>query len=606
MSILDKNENRNLSYKMATLSSIRFYLFTATILLILFSLWCYLDRESERHHWQQEEIKNVYIAATGLSSFLYEAIGDLLILADQKELFVGNTSSNNQLAKKFERVMTIRKSYYQIRFIDLHGHEVVRVDYTDGKARRIPDDDLQNKSHRPYFSSTINLSQRDVFVSEFDLNVERGEIEKPIRPVIRFATPVYGPNGNKKGLLIINYLGEKLLRQISLLDNKTKSQLMVFNALGYWLYSPNVSDRWGFQLSSKRNISDSYSIWKTVTTKTSSQFFNDGGLVTHLEVGKLGEVDREWIEKYTPVGKMQLIFAESPWRVISFVDTKLLYYGSIGRFKYITFGLLILLVILIPLSITWGKRRAQALVDEERIRSYLKSLERSQEETNALLQQNRKITQRMFKAHEDERRYIARELHDELGPWLTAIKIDAGIISDLESGKNLQILSCVNGINESTSQIHNVIRGMINTLRPIMLDELGLEDCLRELVTHWMSRNPGIECEFSLACELSDLDGFKDITIYRMIQEGLNNITKYAHASHVAIRLQKEKLKSSTKEQLVLSIEDDGVGIDLTQPSEGWGHYGIRERVASVDGEFSIYSKPGKGTLITAVFPIKQ
>lgn len=600
------NSTHLLRKKIAIRSSIRFYFYTAAILLSLFALWHYLDRESERQHWQQEEIRVVYAAASGLSSFLYEAIGDLLILADQKELFAGNASSNDRLADIFERVSTVRRGYHQVRFIDLQGKEVVRINYEDGVARRVPDSDLQNKSLRPYFVSTVGLSPGDVYVSRFDLNVERGEIERPFRPVIRFATPVYDSKGNKKGVLVINYLGEKLLRQIYMLDSQRKSRLMLLNAEGYWLYSQASPDSWGFQLPHKRNISSDYPEWESISTSSFGQFVSDQGLLTHVQVGELKADDREWLTKYTPAGGIRLFFAERPWQIVSLTSAELLYSKSISRFKYAALGLLLLLIALIPLSMTWGERRAQATDDQARIQNHVKAIEKSEEETRTLLRQNRKITRQLFKAQEEERRYIARELHDEFGQWLTAIQLDAQIIAGVISDKDSEILTCANDISESARQIHRGISGMINTLRPAMLGELGLTESLRELLSRWQSHNLDTECELSLACELCDLDESSEITIYRVVQEALNNIAKHANASHVAISIREEGSSPGAKKRLVLFIEDDGVGMDVTQLPEGMGLASMRERMVSVGGEFGIHSRVGKGTRITAALPVRQ
>jgi signal transduction histidine kinase len=147
---------------------------------------------------------------------------------------------------------------------------------------------------------------------------------------------------------------------------------------------------------------------------------------------------------------------------------------------------------------------------------------------------------------------------------------------------------------------------MINTLRPAMLDELGLTESLRELVSQWQSHSPEIECRLSLASDLSDLDESSEVTIYRVVQGALDNVAKHANASHVAIRLQEEKLGRGTTKRLVLSIEDDGVGMDMTRHPEGMGLASMRERLISLGGEFNVHSVVGKGTRITAAFPARK
>lgn len=593
--------NKNLLIK----SSILFYFSCAAALLSVLSLFHYLDRESDRHLWQQEETKIAYSAASGISNYIYEITGDLLILANQRELFSGDTLSNQLLAEEFEQFSKVRHSYYQIRFIDIKGDEIVRINYEGGLARRVPVSELQNKSHRPYFTSTINLSPRDVYVSEFDLNIEKGEIERPVRPVIRFATPVYDGNGNKKGIIVINYNGEKILHYISSLDGQSKSQLMLLNEQGYWLYSKTISDRWGFQLPHKRNMSDDYPEWDDLSKNSIGQYFDHEWLFTHLRVGGIEAVDKIWLEKYTPAGEVRLFFAEKPWHVVSLADADLVYSESTRRLKYAAYGFLALLVLLIPPSIIWGRRRAQIAADKGEILASVIEIENSDKENRELLQQNRKITQQLLRANEEERRYIARELHDEFGQWLTIIQLESGIVSGLEQAKDPAIQSSINAIRYSAVQIHKGIRGMINTLRPALLDELGLTESLRELVAQWQSHNPDTHCELSLAEDLDGLGDETDITVYRVVQEALTNIAKYATASHVSISLHKKQCGPTGFDTLMLTIEDNGKGMDLSATNDGMGLHGMRERLISIGGKFHLDSMIGVGTRIDADFPVR-
>jgi signal transduction histidine kinase len=585
-------------------ASIQFYLCVAAALLAALLAWYYLDRQSERSALQQEEVKGVYEAASGLSAFLYEATGDLLFLADQSRLFMQTPASNDAFAELAKRIVTVRRSYDQVRFIDLQGQELVRINYEDGVARRVPEAELQNKSARPYFEKTINLSRGEVYVSVFDLNVERGEIQRPFRPVIRFSTPIYDSAGNKTGMLIINYLGDKLLQRLSSFDRQRQSRLMLVNAQGYWLYSDTLADRWGFQLPHRRNIAEDYPEWESMATRAFGQVFDDKGLLTHIQVGELEASDQEWLEKYTPAGGTRLIFAEQPWQLVSVAEPELLYSESAVHARYATLVLVVLLIALIPVSILWGRKHAQSLADGATIKANLRSLQESEAETSRLLRQNRAITEQLFKTQEEERRFIAHELHDEFGQWLTAIQLKARLIGRLVGDKDPQIRAHIRDISEYARQIHIGIREMINTLRPVMLQELGLQECLRMLVSRWQARYPEMQCELDFACVLCEANESSSVTIYRVVQESLNNIAKYADARHVTIRLDQEGSRDAP-ERLVLCIDDDGVGMDMAHPIEGMGLANMAERVASTGGELRIDSAPGKGMHITATFPIK-
>ena len=231
---------------------------------------------------------------------------------------------------------------------------------------------------------------------------------------------------------------------------------------------------------------------------------------------------------------------------------------------------------------------------------------RAEQQTLQLLKQNRDLTKRLFSAQEEDRRTIARELHDEFGQWLTAIQLEAQVIARLNAGKNPQIQTSSDAISASANEIHQGIRGMIRSLRPAVLDALGLEGGLREMLGQWQSHNPETRCEVSLTTDLDGLDESTDITVYRVVQEALNNIAKHAKAKYVLIRLDRERPGPDAGANLLLTIADDGVGMDLSHPTAGMGILGMRERVLATGGTFLMKSAVDQGTWIKAIFPLKH
>jgi PAS domain S-box-containing protein len=231
-----------------------------------------------------------------------------------------------------------------------------------------------------------------------------------------------------------------------------------------------------------------------------------------------------------------------------------------------------------------------------------------EEQTTELLKQNRELTQRIFQMQEEERQYLARELHDEFGQWLTAIQLDAQNIHNLIEYPSLKIEESINSIITSARQIHEGIRSLIHSLRPPLLDELGLADSLNELINQWQKHNPDIDCQLSITGDLDKLGKNLSITVYRLVQEALNNVAKHAQASRVEVKLERTPVKSRQLDNLLLTIEDDGRGIDPDITSRGFGLPGMRERVLSSGGTFNVsHSRLGtrqKGTRIEARFEI--
>jgi PAS domain S-box-containing protein len=223
--------------------------------------------------------------------------------------------------------------------------------------------------------------------------------------------------------------------------------------------------------------------------------------------------------------------------------------------------------------------------------------------TKKLLQENRRLTRRLFTVQESERRHLARELHDELGQWLTAIQADAQAIHCVSCKTPDVCATCdesAKAIVSGASQIHRVVRRILRRLRPAVLDQLGLTDSLKEIVGQWRTHHPEVFCELKLEGALDDLHETINITLYRTVQEALTNISSHADARRVSINLCREP------EHILLSVTDDGLGMDMHLPSLGLGLLGMRERAIAAEGEFSFASKPGQGLRIDVKLPLTQ
>ena len=225
---------------------------------------------------------------------------------------------------------------------------------------------------------------------------------------------------------------------------------------------------------------------------------------------------------------------------------------------------------------------------------------RAEEKSQELLQQNRSLTQRFFDAQEKERRYLARELHDEFGQWLTTIQLNTQNITNLIGKQSPDVEACIVSIVNSAAHIQQDIRGMIHSLWSALLDELGLADSLRELVNQWQEHNPNTNCVLNLEGELDNLGDTLDITLYRLVQEGLTNVTKHAQASHVAVTLRRKHRNIKNKYNINLTIKDNGKGFDPNVFNNGFGLPGMRERVLAAGGNFSVHGSREQGMRLEA------
>ena len=213
----------------------------------------------------------------------------------------------------------------------------------------------------------------------------------------------------------------------------------------------------------------------------------------------------------------------------------------------------------------------------------------------------RTLSRRLIEVQENERGIIARELHDEIGQILTAVKIDiqsAYTFTKSNKIKN-QLNSCVELVEHALSDIRNL---SLN-LRPSILDDLGLIPALRWYLDKQAQR-AGIKAKFKTDNIRNKLIPELEITCYRIIQEALNNVIKHSNAKNVNIELWIEN------KNLHMQITDDGKGFDVNMAKmnaiEGLsiGILGIQERAELVGGWLDIYSSPGAGTKIYAIFPL--
>ncbi|MBS0299489.1 MAG: PAS domain S-box protein [Proteobacteria bacterium] len=222
-----------------------------------------------------------------------------------------------------------------------------------------------------------------------------------------------------------------------------------------------------------------------------------------------------------------------------------------------------------------------------------------------LLHENRRLMKKLFHIQENERRLIARELHDELGQWLTAVRVENEVILNNTSSDSTVAVSA-RANNECIQKMNKIIHEMLHQLRPVLLDTLGLIGALSELKRQWCVRHPQTILEFKLSGELDKLNEPINIAVYRLIQEGLTNIYSHAEATWAQISLSREGGAEPADDCLLLTIEDNGKGYNINQQSSGLGLLGMRERVIAMSGTLSVRSAYNEGTEITIKLPIEH
>lgn len=177
-------------------------------------------------------------------------VADVRCLTQQRELVEFIESRDRAwlpwMAQEYLALSRHTKIYDQIRYLDEQGREVVRVNYNDGQPAIVPESELQNKSDRYYFKDTIALESGQIYVSPLDLNIENGAIERPFKPMVRIGSPVFDRHGQRRGIIIVNFLAQTMLSAIERAGKSVLGDPMLLNSDGYWLLSPDPPPSWGF------------------------------------------------------------------------------------------------------------------------------------------------------------------------------------------------------------------------------------------------------------------------------------------------------------------------------------------------------------------------
>ena len=212
------------------------------------------------------------------------------------------------------------------------------------------------------------------------------------------------------------------------------------------------------------------------------------------------------------------------------------------------------------------------------------------ERTRGQLANERALAREIQARIEEERRMLARELHDELGQTVTAIRsIAASIARDTVTEDAAKRIEMIEGL---AVRLQEGMRELVPRLRPLALDELGLAEALGDLVDDYRQHHSGLSIDLITSGDLGAIPGEMAIALYRVVQESLTNVVKHAQASRCTVNL------AAARDEISLTVEDDGRGVaeaDLNKAGR-FGVRGMRERIESFGGSFA-FAKIGSGGL---------
>jgi signal transduction histidine kinase len=273
-------------------------------------------------------------------------------------------------------------------------------------------------------------------------------------------------------------------------------------------------------------------------------------------------------------------------------------------------GTVIVLTLISAFLIVVILSQRQKVIDRnERV----KILEESKKKIEALLNQSEamqrnltQFSQEIIRVQEEERSFIGRELHDQIGQILATVAVNLEVIRNEITGSDPSVRKRMLETQSLIQQTFDRVRGILSELRTVAISQIGLVGAIRNYTDEFSNRT-GITVDFVSSEDVEKLNSEQKLTLYRVIQEGLTNVMIHARAKRVIINI------SRPNSTIHMKIQDDGRGFDVSivqNPSPGskvpFGLLGMQERIKLVRGEFTIASEIGKGTSIDVEIPLQQ
>jgi glucose-6-phosphate-specific signal transduction histidine kinase len=239
------------------------------------------------------------------------------------------------------------------------------------------------------------------------------------------------------------------------------------------------------------------------------------------------------------------------------------------------------------------------------------SMKRAQRAMLKLSVDKRNLARRMLQIQEDVRHEVARELHDEIGQSLTAVRVIASAMLGAQDVTPDFYRQSAESISDVADKMYESAHELMYRLHPVVLDTLGLESAIQSCIHSSGLPHAGVDINLEIAGEVEAMDQLVQLTVYRIVQESLTNIAKYAKASAVQIKMERKRTFNESigsSDLLELNISDDGIGFsdDQQQNKHGMGILGLRERVQALGGVLNISSHAGTGVSLFVRINLKM
>lgn len=303
---------------------LRIFLPLTLFILSAIAIYFAVDTHHEEKRIQVEQTHQVGLSQLSLQRDISGVINELRYLATSTTLmrFINSENGEKRAAaeKDVARFAQNLGRYDQIRWLDLNGMEQLRVDHRNVVTHIVPKQALQDKSRRYYFTAAISLSPGEIYLSPLDLNMEKGEVEIPYRPVLRIATPTADSQGVRNGLLIFNYQASVMLENFAQSKQHGPAELSLLNLNGYWLYSDDAPREWAFMFGKDERFQKHYpEAWRAIMQQRQGSVQTDNGFFAFRAVDVLKKLTNEenTLPQEQPSAQDSTALQREKWIIVS-------------------------------------------------------------------------------------------------------------------------------------------------------------------------------------------------------------------------------------------------------------------------------------------------
>ncbi|MCU7905245.1 MAG: sensor domain-containing diguanylate cyclase [Candidatus Thiodiazotropha sp. (ex Epidulcina cf. delphinae)] len=347
--------------------------------LLVASIFYAFANQTQKYELQTTLIReeSALNSAGELTSLLFEQkLSDLLVLAEGETLknYLHDDSAKNwiRVAREFSLFARRKPKYPQIRFIGVDGVEILRINNKAGVQEIVPRGELQDKSSRYYFQKAVKLDEGEIYISPLDLLMEQGVIAQPINPTIRFATPVMDGYGVKRGILIINYTPDELLRRIADIFNTLQGDAAMLNSDGYWLLGEPEQWLWGFMYGRDDTLAKQRpEVWTAISSSLKGSFSSEDGIFIFHKAYPLIRANQGTPENVEMDSLPKEVGSRDRyWIYLSHLSTELIDQLTARRKIIATVTYFLLFVMMGLISIFFAKNSVQKKLAFQRLQQY--------------------------------------------------------------------------------------------------------------------------------------------------------------------------------------------------------------------------------------------